>query len=138
MDLDILDTGYVKGDILEAVQHIVAFKNKHGYIPVKTEYIHPKRPSELPPINDPSYKPPVIMNLAGLFESFTDEFQSIVGLIENNFKLKNVKNNQQKNLKSPKVDSLRQQLEDVYRDKEKLEEEVQKLRIQMRNPDKRE
>ena len=47
MDLDILDTGYVKGDILEAVQNLVAFKNKHGYIPTRLEYTHPKKSSEL-------------------------------------------------------------------------------------------
>ena len=52
MDLDILETGYVKGDILEAVQNIIAFKNKHGYIPVRVEYIHPKKSSELPTINE--------------------------------------------------------------------------------------
>lgn len=135
MDLDILDTGYVKGDILEAVQNLVAFKNKHGYIPTRLEYTHPKKASELPQINEPSAKPTPVLNLVNLLESFTEEFQSIVGLVENNFQLKN---SQKVNFKSPKTDSLRQQLEEVYREKERLEEEVQKLRIQMRNPDKRE
>ena len=138
MDLDILDTGYVKGDILEAVQNIFAFKNKHNYLPTRIEYVHPKRASELPPLNDPAYKPPVHLNITSLFESFTEEYSSIISLIEHNFKLKNVKNTQKSKLKSPKVDSLRQQLEEVYREKEKLEEEIQKLRIQMRNPDRRE
>lgn len=36
------------------------------------------------------------------------------------------------------MDSLRLQLEEIYLEKEKLEEEIQKLRIQMRNPDRRE
>ena len=138
MDLDILDTGYVKGDILEAVQNIITFKNKHGYIPTRLEYIHPKKSSELPPINDPSYKPSPVLKLANLIESFSEEYHSIIGLVENNFQLKsNVISMQKANLKSPKTDSLRQQLEEVYREKERLEEEVQKLRIQMRNPDKR-
>ena len=91
MDLDILDTGYVKGEILEAVQNIFAFKNKHGYVPTKVEYVHPKRPSELPPLNDPSYKPPVPLNLTSLFESFTSEYTNIISLIENNFQLKSVR-----------------------------------------------
>ena len=137
MDLDILETGYVKGDILEAVQNIIAFKNKHGYIPVRVEYIHPKKSSELPTINESGRANPAL-NLANSFESFTEEFQSMVSLIENNFQLKTVKPTQKSNLKSSKVDSLRQQLEDVHREKEKLEEDIQKLRIQMRNPDKRE
>lgn len=91
MDLDILEAGYVKGDILEAVQNIFAFKTKHGYLPTKTEYVHPKRASELPPINDPSVKPLPVLNIANLFESLTDEFASIISLIENNFQLKNVR-----------------------------------------------
>lgn len=91
MDLDILEAGYVKGDILEAVQNIFAFKTKHGYLPTKTEYVHPKKASELPPINDPSVKPLPALNIANLFESLTEEFSSIISLIENNFQLKNVR-----------------------------------------------
>lgn len=91
MDLDILDSGYVKGEILEVVQNIFAFKNKHGYVPTRVEYSHPKRASELPPINDPSYRPPAQLNLTSLFESFTGEYANIISLIENNFQLKTVK-----------------------------------------------
>jgi hypothetical protein len=89
MDLDISDTGYVKSDILEAVQNIIAFKNKHGYLPVRTEYIHPKKSSQLPSINDSQSKPSTL-NIVNLFESFCEEFQSMVNLIENNFQLKSV------------------------------------------------
>lgn len=89
MDLDVLDTGYVKGEILEAVQGLISYKNKHGYLPVKTEYVHPKRSSELPPINETQTKQS--LNLMSIIETFSEEFESIVSLIENNFKLKTVR-----------------------------------------------
>ncbi|CAG9311364.1 unnamed protein product [Blepharisma stoltei] len=129
MDLNILETGYVKGEILDIVQNIVDYKNEHGYIPAKIDYVHPKISQELPQINS---SPKAKVNFIQTLTAFTDEFQTMIRMIENNFQLNTSKK------KSPNAKSLRNELEQTHKNQEKLEEEVQNLRIMMRNPDRRE
>lgn len=130
MDLNILDSGYVKGEILDLVQNILDHKNTNGYIPSKVEYTHPKSGTqELPNINE-LQKPKT--SFANIISAFTDEFQTIIRMIENNFQLNTSKK------KSPNAKTLRTELDLTYKAKERLEEEVQNLRIMMRNPDRRE
>ena len=88
MDLGILETGYVKGEILNLVTKIVAFRDEHGYTPVKVDYVHPKKPSELPDIHATA---PAKFDLAGVVTTFTEEFLTMVALVENNFKLTTVR-----------------------------------------------
>ena len=66
MDLGILETGYVKGEILDSVRKIIDFRDAHGYIPTKIEYTHPKKP-EFPSIESPVVK----FDVVSLVNTFT-------------------------------------------------------------------
>ena len=85
IDLGILETGYVKGEILDSVTKIIKFRDENGYIPLKVEYIHPKS-SDLPPLEASQVK----LDLVNILGTLSEEFLSAIQLIENNFKLTTV------------------------------------------------
>ena len=86
MDLGIMETGYVKGEILDSVTKIIAFRDEHGYIPLRVAYVHPKI-NELPSLTGS----PVKLDLISILSTFTEEFLSVIMLIENNFELNTVR-----------------------------------------------
>jgi hypothetical protein len=89
MDLGIKTDEYVKGEILEATNKILDYANTHGYVPTKPDYIHPK---SILDTNSPelSKKKSELPQLLPQLHSFTEAYQGIIELIENNFNLSSV------------------------------------------------
>lgn len=89
MDLGIKTDEYVKGEILEATNKILDYANSHGYVPTKPEYIHPK---VILDTNSPevSKKKSGLPELLPQLHSFSEAYQAIIGLIENNSNLSSV------------------------------------------------
>lgn len=89
MDLGIKTDEYVKGEILDATNKILDFANSHGYVPTKPDYIHPKIIMDFTS-TDSLKKKPGLPELLPQMQSFTEAYQAMIGLIENNFNLSSV------------------------------------------------
>ena len=122
MDLGINQEEYVKGEIIKTLEKIQNFQSQKGYVPTRTEYFHPN-------LNEDSKN----FNLLSILGCVTDQFVSMLRLVENNFKLNATKNRQ-----SPLVESLREEVEAARREANRLEAEVQRLRVDDKVPKNRE
>lgn len=124
MDLGLQTEEYVKGEVLSTTQRILKFQAEQGHVPSKCEYVQPK--------SDNSELKGYIPGLSSVLSSFTEEFTSVMRMIENNFKLHcEVK-------QSPNVVSLREEIEAYKKQMYALEKELQNTRAILKNPDKRE
>lgn len=124
MDLGLQSEEYVKGEVLSATQRILKTQVDLGHIPSKCDYVQPK--------SDASEIKGYIPKLLPVLSSFSEEFTSVIRMIENNFKLHcEVK-------PSPNVVSLREEIEAGKKEMYALEKELQSARTILKNPDKRE
>jgi hypothetical protein len=124
MDLGLQSEEYVKGEVLTATQRILKAKTDTGHVPTKCDFVLPK--------NDNSDQRGYIPEMNSVLSSFTEEFTSMVRMIENNFKLHG------ESKTSPFVGSLREEIEAGKKQIYILEKELQTARSILKNPDKRE
>ena len=124
MDLGLQSEEYVKGEVLTATQRILKAKTDFGHVPTKCEFVLPK--------NESTELRGYIPELISVLSSFTEEFTSVVRMIENNFKL------HAESKTSPYVGSLREEIEAGKKQIYALEKELHIARTTLKNPDKRE
>ncbi len=124
MDLGLQSEEYVKGEVLTATQRILKMQNDLGHIPTRCDYVQPKP--------DSSELRGYIPELLSVLSSFSEEFFSVIRMIENSFKLRH------ESKTSPYVSSLREEIENNKRQIYNLEKELQATRNILKSPDKRE
>jgi len=124
MDLGLQNEEYVKGEVLTATQRILKTQADTGHISTKCEFVQPK--------SDPNEVKGYIPGLVSVLTSFSEEFTSVVRMIENNFKLHS------EGKPSPFAGSLREEIESLKGKIYDLEKQLQAARTIGKNPDSRE